>query len=95
MVLLWLGTTRQHGDNAMTHPSGSSAHYIFVLGPYDSTLIGPFRGRFKAEVYNEKVLHECLDPNVFDTYIWTQADLDAKESEFGAIAIESPKDYCY
>ena len=77
MVPLWLGTTRQHGDNAMTHPSGSSAHYIFVLGPYDSTLIGPFRGRFKAEVYNETVLHEQLDANVFDTYIWTQAERDA------------------
>jgi hypothetical protein len=69
-----------------------AAHYIFVIGPHDSTCIGPFRGRFKAEVYNE-YLHDLLDPNVFDTQVWTRDEYDANVRAFGGLVCVSAEEY--
>ncbi len=61
--------------------------YVFVLGPYDSTLVGPFAKRELADAFRATV------PNNFDAYVWTQAERDANEAEFGAIVCESPDTY--
>ena len=67
-------------------------HYIEIVGPHDNTVYGPFATRADADKYNER-LHDKLDPNVFDTYVYDQTRLDEKFAEFGPIEVERPKVY--
>ena len=58
--------------------------YVSVLGPYDSTYVGPFTTKEAADSYRANV------PNNFDAWVVTQSELDANIKEFGEVEIQTP-----
>jgi hypothetical protein len=61
--------------------------FVQLIGPHDSTTIGPFNTREDAEAFRATV------PNNFDRYVLTEAELDKQFVEFGLMKIEAPEDY--
>jgi len=64
-------------------------HYLFLLGPYDSTVVGPFASRLGA-VWERKALKKTWK---YDIHIWNQIEYDANVAEFGPIEVVAPKEY--
>jgi hypothetical protein len=77
-------------EQSMSNPL--RCHYVEILGPYDCTWLGPFEDRDAAREY-ELALHENLDPNVFDTRIYSYQAMVALVTEFGPIEITTPGEY--
>jgi len=61
--------------------------FVQLIGPHDSTTIGPFNTREDAEAFRATV------SNNFDRYVLTEAELDKQFVEFGLMNIEAPEDY--
>lgn len=62
-------------------------HYVHVIGPYDSTAVGPFPDRETATEFRATV------PPQFDAAVIDQTRFDADVVEFGPIVAESPDRY--
>lgn len=63
--------------------------FVQIIGPYDSTTVGPFTTRDGAEAFKATV------PSRFDGYVLTEAELDKQFIEFGLMEIESPDTYTF
>lgn len=61
-------------------------NYVLIIGPYDSTVVGPFSTELDAQTYSRGV------PTNFDAYVYTKLELDANFAQFGAVPIQSPSD---
>lgn len=61
--------------------------YVFVIGPYDSTAVGPFTSDQELEDFRANL------PVQFDANIWSQSDLDDNVLEYGPIELVAPTAY--
>ena len=66
--------------------------YVEILGPYDSTVYGPFPKLESAGEFADKKRY-ALDPKVFDVYVYDHADYVKKVAEVGPINVETPDEY--
>lgn len=66
--------------------TSSPSYYIEVIGPYDTTFVGPFTTVLHAASYLEAV-----DRSVFDTYIMNEAAFRASIDEFGPAPLYPPE----
>jgi hypothetical protein len=61
-------------------------YYIQVVGPYDSTFVGPFTSIDIAHAYIRG-----LDRSIFDAYIMNEAAFQANLNTYGIAHITPPE----
>jgi hypothetical protein len=64
-------------------------YYLFLLGPYDSTVVGPYPSLSDAKLHRLAIIKTWKH----DALVWTKAEYDANVAEFGPIEVVAPKEY--
>ncbi len=67
--------------------------YVFILGPCDSVLVGPFLDLRRAKSFCDAHFASTAAVPAFDLYIWSHDDYMQNVREFGPLETVSVYDY--